>query len=65
MAVSCSVYLYNVLFAFIPLIVNASMRHNSFLSKCMELHGYKEKVNRDVGLSKTVCFHSETNIKLA
>lgn len=31
----------------------------------MELHGYKEKVNRDVGLSKKVCFHSETNIKLA
>lgn len=32
----------------------------------MELHGYKGKVNKgDVGLSKKVCFHSETNIKLA
>lgn len=32
----------------------------------MELHGYKEKVNkRDVGLNMKVCFRSETNIKLA
>lgn len=32
----------------------------------MELHGYKEKVNkRDVGLSMKICFHIEKNIKLA